>query len=205
MILTRGRGAPRLHEALGNIALAPRIDLGVDGDAEGVVARVHRLLHAIGHPRIVAAHIELVDLGAAAALDDVLELERRHRAYKHGDVARARAFGDGDAAARLEGFQRADRRQHHRQADLAAKDLRRGIDGRDVAQHARLEGDRIERHAVAPQRRLGLGAADQIVPDIGAEPDLRRLDDLVQRREFAFQAARHGPPGLLTGVRFLRV
>ena len=36
-----GRGAPRLHEALGDVALTPRIDLGVDGDAEGVVARIH--------------------------------------------------------------------------------------------------------------------------------------------------------------------
>ncbi len=110
------------------------------------------------------------------------------------DIARAGALGDGDAAARLEGFQRTDRRQHHRQADLLAQDLGRRIDLADVAQHARPEGDRIERHAVAPQRRLGLGAADQVIPDVGVELELRRFDDLVQRYEFVLQAACHGPP-----------
>ena len=73
-----------------------------------------------------------------------------------------------------------------------------GIDLADVAQHARLEGDRIERHAVAPHRRLGLGGADQVVPDIAVQPDLRRFHDLVQRYVFVFQTARHGSPAVDT-------
>ena len=37
-----------------------------------------------------------------AALDDVLELERRHRADQHADVRRACALGHGDAAANVQ-------------------------------------------------------------------------------------------------------
>jgi len=86
----------------------------------------------------------------------------------------------------------------HGNTQLLAQDLRRRIDPGDVAQHARLEGDRIKRHAVAPQRRLGLGGADQVVPDVGVEPKLRRLHDLVQRHVFVFQPARHGSLALFT-------
>src|SRR6185437_9096717 len=82
----------------------------------------------LGHPFVVAADIELVDLGTVAALDDVLELQGRHRADQHADVAGARALGDRDAAARLERFERADRRQQHGNAELLAEDLRRRID-----------------------------------------------------------------------------
>ena len=179
MILAGRHGAPGLHEALGDVALAPAVDLRVDGDAEGIVAGVHRLLHPVGDPGIVAAHIELVDLGARAALHDVLEAERGHRADQHPDIAGAGALGDGDATAGLEGFQRSDGRQHDGQADLLAEDFGGRIDLRNVAQHARLEGDRVESQPVAAQRGFGFGAADQIIPDIGIKPDFRRFYDLV--------------------------
>ena len=49
-------------------------------------------------------------------------------------------------------------------AQLAAEPLDRRVDPADVGQNARSERDRVERHAVAPQRRLGLGGADDVVP-----------------------------------------
>ena len=83
----------------------------------------------------------------------------------------------------MKAFQRADRTQHDRQAQLVAEHFRRGIDLADVAQHARPERDRVERHAVAPQRRLGLGAADDIVPIVLVEIGAGLGDDFVQVHE----------------------
>jgi hypothetical protein len=56
---------------------------------------------------------------------------------------------------------------------------RRRIDRRNIAQDARLEGDGVEGHPVAAQRGFGFRAADQIVPDVGIQPDFRRFYDLV--------------------------
>src|SRR6201993_4826678 len=49
-----------------------------------------------------------------------------------------------------------------------------------VAQHARTKRDRVERHAVAPQRRLALSAADDVVPGVLVEVLARLAHDLVQ-------------------------
>src|SRR6185437_5842063 len=102
IVLPGGCGTPGFHEALGNVALASRVDIAVDGDAEGVVTRTHGLLHTIGRPSRVTAHIELIDLGTVPAFHDVLEPERRHRADQHADARRTGTLGDGNAAARLE-------------------------------------------------------------------------------------------------------
>ena len=80
----------------------------------------------------------------------------------------------------MEAFQRADRAKHDRQPQLAAEHFDRRIDLADVAQHARPERNRVERHAVAPQRRLGLGAADDIVPIVLIEIGAGFGDDFVQ-------------------------
>ena len=45
----------------------------------------------------------------------------------------------------------------------------RGIDLAHVAQHARTQRDRVERQAVAPQRRLGFRPADDVVPIVLVE------------------------------------
>ena len=72
-------------------------------------------------------------------------------------------------AAGIEDFERADRRQHDRQAQLAAEQLDRRIDLGDVAQHPRPERDLVQRHAVAPHGGLGLGGADDVVPGVLVE------------------------------------
>ncbi len=91
---------------------------------------------------------------------------------------------DAGAGAGIEQFERADRRQHHRQAQFAAEQLDRRVDLGDVAQHARPERDLVERHAVAAQRGLGLGGADDVVPGILVEVGARLAHELVQVLEF---------------------
>src|SRR5580700_10302319 len=84
----------------------------------------------------------------------------------------------------MEAFQRADRAQHDRQPQLAAEQFGRDIDLADVAQYARPERDRVQRHAIAPQRGLGFDAADDVVPGVLVEILPRLGDDLVQVEEF---------------------
>jgi hypothetical protein len=91
-------------------------------------------------------------------------------------------------------LQRADRRRHHRDAQVLAEYPGCQVDLDGVAQHARPEGDTVQRLAVAPHGRLALGAADEVVPEILVEVDPRRLDDLVQGLKTLFDATRHEYP-----------
>src|SRR5207245_10389430 len=54
-----GARPPGLHEAPGEIALAPAVARGVHGEAEGRVAVVHGAPHPVVHPRVVATDVEL--------------------------------------------------------------------------------------------------------------------------------------------------
>jgi len=65
------------------------------------------------------------------------------------------------------------------------------VDLVDVDQDAGAEGDAVEREAVAAQGGLGLGAADQIVPDILVELEAGRLDQLVQVEKLAVRLVLH--------------
>ena len=69
-------------------------------------------------------------------------LGRGTQHHRDAELARCRSHRPG--ATLPEELQSADRRAHHRNADLAAIELGRGIDILDVAQDARLEGNRIE-------------------------------------------------------------
>ena len=172
-----------------------RIGGGVHRDAERVVAGVDRATHDVVHPGVVAAHVELEDLRPGHRLRGLLQPRLGHRTDddRHAEFGGAAAGGRG--AAGIERFQRADRRQHHRQPQLHAEEGRRRVHLGDVAQHARPQRDRIQRRAVAPQRRLALGGADQIAPDVAVELRPRRRDEFVQAlvvaREFG-QVRRFG-------------
>ena len=65
-------------------------------------------------------------------------------------------------------------------AILRPRNVVDGVGAVDVAQHARPECERVERETVAPHSGLGLGAADQIIPDVAVEPGARHRDELVQ-------------------------
>ena len=101
-----------------------------------------------------------------------------------GGAERAGAARNGSAGAWIKDLERADRRDHYRQPQFAAKQLGGRIDLRDVAQHARAERDLVERHAVAAHGRLGLGSADDIVPGVLIEPGAGFLHEFVEILEF---------------------
>ena len=108
-----GDAHPAALVALGDVALAPAVAVGVDGQAKGVVALVDRAAHMVVDPGGVAAHIELEDLEAVAGgLGGLVEPGMRHRAQDHAVAEVARRLGDRRAAARLEHFERADRRHN---------------------------------------------------------------------------------------------
>ena len=83
---------------------------------------------------------------------------------------------DGFGAGGVKALERSHRREHDRQAELASELAHRRVDLADVAQHARAKGDRVERHAVAPQRGLGFRPADDVIPVVLVEV-LPRLGD----------------------------
>ena len=83
---------------------------------------------------------------------------------------------DRSRAGGMKALERADRREHDRQAELAPELADRRVDLADVAQHARAKRDRVERHAVAPQRGLGFRPADDVIPVVLVEV-LPRLGD----------------------------
>ena len=97
-----------------------------------------------------------------------------------GDAEFGRRLDHRLGAAGMKAFQRADRTQHDRQPQLVAQHFGRGVDLADIAQHAGPERDEVERHAVAPQRRLGLGAADDIIPIVLVQIGARFGDELMQ-------------------------
>src|SRR5438128_3904210 len=68
-----GARPPGLHEAPGEIALAPAVARGVHGEAEGRVAVVHGAPHPVVHPRVVATDVELEDAEVVRRGRDRLE------------------------------------------------------------------------------------------------------------------------------------
>lgn len=66
---------------------------------------------------------------------------------------------------------------------MMAEKRRRRAHRADIAQDARAERERIEGGAVPRNRGLGLGAADQIAPDLARQSALGGGDEFVQRLE----------------------
>ena len=87
-------------------------------------------------------------------------------------------------AAGIEDLERADRRDHDRQAQFAAEYLGGGVDLGDIAQHPRPERDLVERHAVAAHGGLGLRGADDIIPGVLVQPGAGLAHEFVEILEF---------------------
>ena len=194
---------PAALMALGDVALAPAVAVGVDGQAERGVALVDRAADMIVDPGRIAPHIKLEDAEPVGrGLGGLVEPRLRHRGEDHPVAEIPRRRRDGGAAARLEILQGADRRAEHRDAQFATEQSARAIDVGDVAQHARAKADRIEREAIARQRRLGLRAADQIIPIVAVEVLARDLDELMKVLEALLEIVvghRRGPRSLRAG------
>ena len=196
LVVEAGRpGAPRLHESPGQVALAAAVGGGVHGDAEPRVAVGDGAPHVIVHEAVVAADVELEDAEVVGRLGDGLQPgvadggQHLRHAELRGGLRR------GGAAARREALDRADRREHHRDADGLAEERAGRVDLGDVAQHARAEGEGVDRQAVAAQRGLRLGAPDEVVPRSRRQRGARRPHDLVQRLIALFQSRAHGRAG----------
>ena len=87
--------------ALGDVALAPAVAVGVDGQAKGVVAVVDRAAHMIVDPIGVAAHVKLKDAEPVAGrLGGLFEPRMRHRGEDHAVAELGGRRGDRGAAAR---------------------------------------------------------------------------------------------------------
>jgi len=81
--------------------------------------------------------------------------------------------------------------QQHRDAQLLAEQREAAIDVRHIAQYPRAEADRIERQAVACQGRIGLGAADQVVPIVAIEFGARLRHEFMQVLKTALERLGH--------------
>ena len=168
-------------EALGDVALAPAVMRGVDGERKGGIAMLDRARDMIVDPGRVAADIELVEpqrrgRGSRQLFEPGLADRAQHvRAPELLDPAHDRFRAGG-----VKALERADRREHDRQAELPPELAHRCVDLADVAQHARPKGDGVERHAVAPQRGLGFRPADDVVPVVLVEVLPRLGDELMQ-------------------------
>ncbi len=183
LLVARGVGVARRRGviALGDVALAAAVVVGVDGEAERAETRFHRAIEDRLDPGLVAAHVELEYFQAVRHdLAGLLDVGLGHRALEHRAAERAGGIGDGGARRRIETLDAADRRQRHRHGDLAAEEFRAGVGAVDVAQNARAKRQRVEREAVASHGGLGLGAADQVVPDVAVEFGARHRHELVQ-------------------------
>ena len=177
---------PGGDEALGDVALAPAVVRGVDRQREARVAVLDGALDVIVDPVGVAAHIELVEPQRVGRdLGKLFEARVADRAQHVADAELLGGLDHRGGARRMEALERADRREDQRQPHLAAELAGRGIDIADVAQDARAERQGLQRHAVAPQRRLGLRAADDVVPVVLVEVLPRLGDDLVQVEQVA--------------------
>ncbi len=171
--------------ALGDIALAPAVMGGIHCQAEHAVFVGDGALDMIVDPGCVATHIKLEHpQRVGRGFCNVLKAGIADRAQHVRTAELSRRFHDWCGAFFMKAFQRADRAQDDRQPQLAAENFRRDVDLADIAQHARPERNRIERHAVTPQRRFGLDGADDVIPGVLIEIGAGAVDDFVQVQEF---------------------
>ena len=151
---------------------------GVDGEAEGGVARLLRPADDVLCPVPISVHVQLKDFWALRTPGDLLQGWFRNRA---DDVYRPelrRGFRCGGACLGSEDLKRAYWSEHHRDAHPMAEERGGGIGTGDVDQDARAKGQAVEGQPVAPHRRFGLRPAAQVVPRALGEVATSRLDDL---------------------------
>src|SRR5579883_890405 len=115
--------------SLGDVALAPAVDRGVDRDAEGRVMVRNRARDVIVDPGLIAAHVKLEDAKAVGRFfRNPLEARLAHRAQNMGDPERTRRPRNRSGGARMKALQGANWRQHYRQSQSAGEGGDAGID-----------------------------------------------------------------------------
>ena len=187
--VTSARPPPAAGDvALGDVALAPAVMRGVDGQAERRVFVGDGARDEIVDPGGVAAHVELKDtqgVWRSLGTDATLKTRIAHR-RQHVELTPEFRRRLGDRRGAPSGWKLSSEPTGHSNtaaAELAAENVRRGVDLADVAQHARAECDGVERHPIAPQRRFGFDAADDVIPGVLVQILPRLVDDLMQVHE----------------------
>ena len=196
----RHAAAPARHETLGDVALAPGVDRGVDGEKKSDVSVVDGARDMIVDPIRIAAHIKLKQPRRVGRdFRHSFEARIAHGAEHMRDAEFLRRAHHRSRARRMKTLQRPHRRQHDRQPQLAPELAHRRIDLAHVAQHPRPQRDGVERHAVSPQRGLAFRPAHDVVPVVLVEVLAGLGDDLVQVEKIRV-AGRHRHGGCLLGV-----
>src|SRR6185437_7337688 len=113
--------------ALGDVAFAPAVMRGVDGQAERRVFVGDGARNKIIDPGGVATHVELKDAqGIRRGLSDPFEARIAHRRQHVGDAEFRRGFGDGSGAFGMKALKRTDWAEQNGQLELAAENFSRG-------------------------------------------------------------------------------
>ena len=170
--------------ALGNIALTPTVERHVDRQAEGLVTGLDRLTDHVVDPACIAVHIQLKDTQSfGRCLRHRLHAGRAHRTEHVRNLIALRRLGRCRRSLSREEFQAADRCHHQWQSQCAAQKMRGWVDVADIAQHARTERDRVQRHPIALQGGLGLGAPDDVIPIVQRQFLTRFFHQFMQGQE----------------------
>jgi hypothetical protein len=171
--------------ALGNIALAPAVDRGVDGEAERAIAVVNRARDEIVDEGVVTAHVELEDAQRVGrGFRGFFQPRIAHRAEHMSNSKLLGTPHHGCRPLRMESFETAHGCKHHGKPQPAPEPLDRCVDLAHVAQHPRPEGACVERHAIALECGLGFGRTDNVVPVVLVQVLPGLGDDFVQVEEF---------------------
>src|SRR5664280_126456 len=149
--------------ALGKIAFTAAVGGAIDREAYGAIAELQRPLYRAIHPFLVAAHIELEELGIVGGTADFFKTGGANRTQHMDDAGTRGGARRGHAAFGDDVLHRTDRREDDGELELLAQQGRARVDVFDIAQHARAESEAIERQTILVQGRLGFRAPHEVI------------------------------------------
>ena len=180
----RGAGQPfqvlalhagRQAEAGPRLAIPAPDHRRVAGDEQRAAAgRLGALDQRLGEPAI-RLHVELEPERLGGGPGDVFDRRGGKRAHAHHGMSRARAARRRDLSLGIGDLVVRGRRQQDRIFEALAEERRRGVELADVAQHPRLEPDRVEVRAVVAQRDFVAGASRDVLVGHRRQPLARQL------------------------------
>src|SRR5882672_3539645 len=166
-----------------DVALAPAVVLGVDGEGDGLVARRLDPLEQFADPAAVAVVVELEHLRRPARARDVLDRPAGGAREPLERVGLAGSARHLDVALGMEEDQATHRRDADGRRERHSEQARAQIDLAHVHEHVLCDREAIQVAAVAVQSRFRLAAAVAEVPRFASEARVGGTADLRERRE----------------------